>query len=227
MTAAKSKLQDTARGKIEQDLEAKGLIVAGVDEVGRGCLAGPVFAGCVVLEWSRLMELPKSELELIRDSKKLSSGQRARILPIIHSVSRAMHVASASVDEISQIGILPASFLAMRRAIAGCGLVDLVLVDGKLPIAGYELPQRAIVRGDYACYSIAAASIMAKTSRDALMANFAKVYPGYGFESHVGYGTKAHLDSISKLGVCSIHRTTFAPIRLHIQSASSTAGSTG
>jgi len=209
------------RGRIERRLLSQGLLFAGVDEVGRGCLAGPLHAGCVVLDWSRLRKLPSSTRSLIRDSKQLSATQRERILPVIEDISLGRHVASASVEEINELGIVAACFLAMRRAIAGCGAFDVLLVDGKLRISGYDGRQETIVKGDYYCFSIAAASILAKTTRDQFMRQQALVFPNYGFDAHVGYGTKAHFASISKLGICELHRKTFAPIRNHIEAAKS------
>ena len=220
MAGAKAPQRD--RGRIERRLLSQGLLFAGVDEVGRGCLAGPLHAGCVVLDWSRLCKLPSSTRSLIRDSKQLSVTQRERILPVIQNISLGHHVASASVEEINELGIVAACFLAMRRAIAGCGAFDVLLVDGKLRISGYDGRQETIVKGDYYCFSIAAASILAKTTRDQFMRQQALVFPDYGFDAHVGYGTRAHFASISKLGICELHRKTFAPIRNHIEAAKST-----
>ena len=210
-----------ARGRLERQLISQGLLFAGVDEVGRGCLAGPLHAGCVVLDWTCLRKLPTSTRNLIRDSKQLSAAQRQRILPVIKGISLGHHVASASVEEINELGIVASCFLAMRRAIAGCGAFDVLLVDGKLRISGYEGRQETIIKGDYYCFSIAAASILAKTTRDQFMRQQALVFPNYGFDAHVGYGTKAHFASISKLGICELHRKTFAPIRNHIEATKS------
>ncbi len=215
------------KGRLEQRLHNRNLSFAGVDEVGRGCLAGPVFAGCVVLDWTSLKGLDCSELSLIRDSKQLSSKQRAAIAPVIKKISKSWSTASATVAEIDKIGILPACFLAMRRAIASCGQVDLVLVDGKLSIPGYVGDQKTIVKGDSYTFSIAAASILAKTARDELMRQMADIYPGYGFAAHVGYGTKAHLDSIAALGICDLHRTSFAPIRRQCEISQISASNPG
>ncbi|MBM4251244.1 MAG: ribonuclease HII [Deltaproteobacteria bacterium] len=224
---ARSSAPTSAKGRLERQLFEQNLSFAGVDEVGRGCLAGPVYAGCAVLDWARLIKLPASDLALIRDSKQLSPKQRASITPVIQAVCKKFSVASASVVEIDRLGILPACFLAMRRAIAQCGEVDLVLVDGKLPIPGYEGEQMAIVKGDATTFSIAAASILAKTARDHFMQEMADIYPGYGFAAHVGYGTKAHIGSIGALGICELHRTSFAPIRQYRENKSLCTGGSG
>lgn len=223
----RSTASTSVKGRLEHQLYEQKLTFAGVDEVGRGCLAGPVHAGCVILDWLRLRGLSASDLALIRDSKQLSAKQRAAIVPVIKSVCKTYAVASASVAEIDQLGILPACFLAMRRAIVDCGQVDIVLVDGKLKIPGYQGDQQAIIKGDALTFSIAAASILAKTARDELMHRMADIYPGYGFDAHVGYGTKAHIDSIGTLGICDLHRTSFAPIRRHSESFKISAGSPG
>lgn len=224
---ARSSAQTSVKGRLERQLFEQNLSFAGVDEVGRGCLAGPVYAGCVVLDWALLTKLPASDLALIRDSKQLSSKQRVSIKPVIEGICKKFSVASASVVEIDRLGILASCFLAMRRAIAQCGRVDLVLVDGKLPIPGYDGDQTAIVKGDAITFSIAAASILAKTARDQLMQEMADIYPGYGFSAHVGYGTKAHLDSIEALGICELHRTSFAPIRQYRENNPLCTGSSG
>lgn len=202
------------RGRMEKELLAQGVRCAGVDEVGRGCLAGPVTAACVVLDVAKVAKLPYAERLLLKDSKQLTTVQRKYMLPRIREVSVACEIGFASVEEIERIGILQATFLAMRRAMNVCReSFDLLLVDGKLKVAGWDGEQRPLVKGDNLCWSIAAASILAKEARDDYMREQAKAYPGYGFDEHVGYGTKQHLARIKKQGICPLHRRNFDPIR--------------
>jgi ribonuclease HII len=214
-----------ARGRLERLLLAEGLAVAGVDEVGRGCIAGPVYAACAALDFVRLKRLRSPVRALLRDSKQLSGAQRARMVPVIQELCRDWQVASAGVEEIATAGIVGATFAAMRRALALCGApFDVLLVDGKLPIKGYAARQETVVKGDDLCYSIAAASILAKESRDAFMREQAMVFPEYGFEAHVGYGTKQHLAMIKRHGICRLHRRTFEPIRPYVTVMDETLG---
>ncbi|MBF0441169.1 MAG: ribonuclease HII [Oligoflexales bacterium] len=205
----------SALGEFEKHLTIEGHSIIGVDEVGRGCLAGPVYAGCVSLNYEALHNLPERQRLLIKDSKKLTSRQRNLVLPIIFSIAIETEVAEASVFEIEQLGIVNATFLAMNRALSQCkNSYSILLVDGNKTLPGYGGHQESIIRGDSSCYSIAAASILAKESRDAYMKNIAYKYPGYGFEHHVGYGTKEHIETIKKQGICPLHRRNFAPINL-------------
>ena len=185
-----------------------GGIVAGIDEAGRGPWAGPVVAAAAILDPARL---PRRLARTIDDSKKLTPAQRVAILAELRPVAR-IAVAAASVEEIDRVNILQATFLAMSRAVAALGVVpDLVLVDGnRLP----ALPcrARAVIDGDALCLSIAAASIAAKVTRDALMARLALRYPGFGWERNAGYGTAEHAGAIQALGVTRHHRRTWAPI---------------
>ncbi len=202
------------KGKIEKDLRTKGLVCAGVDEVGKGCLAGPVFAGCVVLDFPKLLSHPNTQLKLLRDSKTLSSQQRSRLLPFIAEVSIAHSVAESSVEEIETLGLQKATYLAMQRAIDSLKLCfDILLIDGRHTLPNYPHPQMAIIKGDALCYSIAAASIIAKEARDEIMRKEAKKHPFYGFENHVGYATSQHQKALMKLGACALHRKNFAPVR--------------
>jgi ribonuclease HII len=202
------------RGEIESSYLIDGHRVSGVDEVGRGCLAGPVVAGSVVLDYNKLAQLTPSLKDLIRDSKKLSLKQRHKIEPVIKDIAIATAIGTASVEEIDSLGILNATFLAMRRSIDSIKMfTDFVLVDGHLKIKELDLPQRAIIKGDSSCFTIAAASILAKVFRDNLMEQMANAFPNYGFERHVGYGTSAHLTAIKSNGICSLHRKSFEPIR--------------
>ena len=215
-------LRQTGRGAVERQLLKAGHTVAGVDEVGRGCLAGPVHAGCAILDWTKFKRLSKAKRALIRDSKQLSAKQRAGLVPLLRDLCEAQHVASASSAEIDQRGIVAATFLAMHRAIAGCQReIGVLLIDGKWPLTAYAGRQQAIIKGDFLCYSIAAASILAKEDRDAYMREQAGLFPAYGFQSHVGYGTKQHLAMIRRHGICPLHRMSFAPIKGQAAAASS------
>jgi ribonuclease HII len=202
------------KGSIESALSKQQKTFAGIDEVGRGCLAGPVYAAIVVLAYERVRKLKKDERDLIRDSKTLTPLQRARIVPVIQAIADEWYISSASVAEIESLGILKANFLAMRRALNQCHTdIDTLLVDGNLQVPGYNGHQMTVVKGDSLCFSIAAASILAKEARDRYMAKQATQYPHYGFENHVGYGTRQHLEMISKHGPCELHRRNFAPFR--------------
>ena len=182
-----------------------GRCVAGVDEVGRGPLAGDVVAAAVILG----DEVPPG----VADSKKLSAARRLTLAAAIKSTARAWCVARASVEEIDQVNILQASLLAMHRAVAGLAIPpDFVLVDGnRLPNWSYEA--RAIVGGDASEPAIAAASILAKVTRDAELEALDAVYPGYGLARHKGYPTREHLQALEQLGVTPIHRRSFAPVK--------------
>ncbi len=182
--------------------------IAGVDEVGRGPLAGPVLAGAVVLD--ALADLPF--YPYLRDSKALSALQRERLNEAIRRDAMAAATGSASPEEIAELGIVGATKQAMRRAVAALALrPDHLLIDAvPLPEAG--VPFRAIIKGDALCRSIAAASIIAKVERDHLMESLDQQYPGYGFAQHKGYPTPEHLACLAKLGPCLIHRRGFAPV---------------
>jgi ribonuclease HII len=181
--------------------------LCGVDEAGRGPLAGPVVAAAVMLD-------PARPIEGLRDSKKLSAAARERLTDIIQCDAVAWCVAEASVEEIDTLNILHATLLAMRRAVEGLGRVpDDVWVDGnRCP----EWPWRsqAVVKGDDKVAAIAAASILAKTARDAFMRRLHETYPAYGFDRHMGYGTAQHLDALKAHGACPQHRRSFAPVKL-------------
>ncbi len=206
------------RGDIEADLIRKGLYPAGVDEVGRGCLAGAVYAAFVVLDYKALAKLDLKTRGLIRDSKKLSHKQRQLIIPIIKDIALAIKVCSVGAREIERVNILEATFLAMHRAASTADIdFDVLLVDGNRPITGYTRPQQTIIKGDEHCYAIAAASIIAKEARDNYMQKAAIKYPEYGFDSHVGYGTAKHLDMVKKHGICELHRRTFGPIKKYVK----------
>ncbi|KPF67232.1 ribonuclease HII [beta proteobacterium AAP99] len=180
--------------------------VCGVDEAGRGPLAGSVFTGAVILD-------PARPIEGLRDSKQLTEARREALAEQIRERALAWAVASASVQEIDRLNILQATLLAMRRAVLALKLApELVLVDGnRLP----ELPMeaRAIVKGDALVPAISAASILAKCARDAEARELHAAYPGYGFDLHKGYGTELHMARLHSLGACPAHRASFAPVR--------------
>ena len=181
-------------------------IIAGVDEAGRGPLAGPVVAAAVILD-------PQNPIEGLADSKKLSENQRNRLAALIKQQALSYSIAQASVTEIDQLNILQATLLAMQRAVNGLTVVpDQVLVDGnRLPTL--TIPARAIVKGDSKIKAISAASILAKVTRDALMVACHKQHPDFSFHIHKGYGTKQHIAEIEKFGCLEIHRRTFNPVK--------------
>ena len=200
--------------RFEQEAWARGfLCVAGVDEAGRGPLAGPVVAAAVVFEKVFLEAEADRSLAGLDDSKKLPAARREFFHALLSACPHArIGVASASVEEIDSLNILRATHLAMARAVAQLAPPpDLALVDG-LPVQGLPVPHRAIVGGDGASLSIAAASVMAKVTRDRLMVELAARFPAYGFERHKGYGTQAHLDALRRHGPCPAHRRSFAPV---------------
>ena len=179
--------------------------MAGVDEVGRGPLAGPVTAAAVILDPARI---PQG----LGDSKALSSTKRERLYAEIMG-SAQVSVAHATVEEIDALNILRASHLAMERAVAGLGTPPAhVLVDGNLIPAGLQGRAEAIVKGDAKSLSIAAASIIAKVTRDRIMVDLAQQHPGYGWEINAGYPTKQHLEALLNLGVTPWHRRSFRPV---------------
>jgi ribonuclease HII len=182
------------------------LLICGVDEAGRGPLAGPVSAAAVILDASR-------PIEGLADSKKLSEKQRDRLAPIIRERALAWAVAYAEVDEIDQLNILQATLLAMKRAVQALHILpQQVLVDGLYcPQTG--IPSQAIVKGDSKVAAISAASILAKTARDELMLKLHEQYPQYGFDGHKGYPTAAHIAALREHGVSDVHRRSFRPVR--------------
>lgn len=176
--------------------------ICGIDEAGRGPLAGPVCAAAVILPEG--LEIPG-----LNDSKKLTDKKRRELFPIIEGQALAFGLGWASQEEIDEINILQATFLAMSRAVEQLKIrPDLALVDGNRAPA-LDLPVETVVKGDSLSASIAAASVLAKVSRDDVMLRMAEEYPGYGFEVHKGYGTKAHYEALRKFGPSPIHRRTF------------------
>ncbi|MBQ6610861.1 MAG: ribonuclease HII [Oscillospiraceae bacterium] len=188
---------------IENGLHAEGFaLICGVDEAGRGPLAGPVCAAAVILPQGLM-------IEGLDDSKKLSEKKREALFPLICEKAQSYSIAFSSVEEIEELNILQAAMLAMKRAIGSLSLQpELALIDGnRCPET--DIACRALVGGDGKCASIAAASVLAKVSRDRLMRELAQQYPQYGFEKHKGYGTKAHMDALRQYGPCEIHRMSF------------------
>jgi ribonuclease HII len=186
--------------------------LCGVDEAGRGPLAGPVVAAAVMLD-------PGKPIEGLRDSKKLSARARERLADEIRSNAAAWCVAEASVEEIDRLNILHATMLAMQRAVAGLQRPpDEVWVDGNR-CPDWAWRSQAVVKGDDKVASIAAASILAKTARDHFMCRLHDEYPAYGFDRHMGYGTAAHLAALKAHGACPHHRRSFAPVKLVLDQA--------
>ena len=201
------------RGCFECSFVSQGCLVAGVDEVGRGCLAGPVFAAAVVLDFKKLAMLNPKKKGLVRDSKTLSEKQRLEILPLIRKISLGFGLGEVGVREIEAIGIANAVEKAMFAAVNRLKVqFGILLVDGKRALSAYKGEQYCIIRGDQSCYSIAAASIVAKQSRDLWMKAQEKKFPGYGFSTNVGYGTSEHIKAIAAKGSCSLHRRNFSPV---------------
>ncbi|MBE6664388.1 MAG: ribonuclease HII [Ruminococcaceae bacterium] len=177
-------------------------IICGVDEAGRGPLAGPVVAAACILPDGLI-------IDGLDDSKKLTEKKREKIFDVILEKALDYSIASASVEEIEEINILNAAMLAMKRAIDGLEMKpDLALIDGNMS-RGFDVPTKTVVHGDAISQSIAAASILAKVTRDRLCYEYDKEYPEYGFAKHKGYGTKLHTDAIKQFGITPIHRPSF------------------
>lgn len=188
---------------IENEERANGnSVICGVDEAGRGCLCGPVYAAAVIL--------PNGyNSPYLNDSKKLSEKRREQMFEELTKVALSYSVAFCTVEEIEQINILNAAMLAMKRAIAGLSLTpDIALIDGNIA-RGFDCKTRTVVKGDSISPSIAAASILAKVSRDRYITEIAEQYPLYGFEKHKGYATRVHTEAIRLHGPCPIHRPSF------------------
>ena len=182
------------------------LMVAGVDEAGRGPLAGPVYAAAVILD-------PLRPIAGLADSKVLSASKRESLYSLIKEMSLSWSIAQASVEEIDRLNILQATLLAMQRAVNGLAIQpDQVLVDGN-QLPKLIMPAQAIVKGDSKVQAISAASILAKVERDKLMVEYHTHYPEFSFHIHKGYGTKQHLAEIEQFGFLDIHRKTFNPVR--------------
>ena len=184
----------------------KGQLAAGVDEVGRGPLAGDVVTAAVILD-------PSNPIEGLNDSKKLSEKKREQLFEIIQQQALSWSIARCTVAQIDQLNILQASLLAMKKAVESLSVQpEHVWVDGN-KIPQWHYCAEAVVKGDSRVPAIAAASILAKVTRDREMVAFDQEYPGYGFAAHKGYPTKVHMDALSRLGVTPIHRRSYAPVQ--------------
>jgi ribonuclease HII len=181
-------------------------VVCGVDEAGRGPLAGPVYAAAVILD-------PRRPIDGLRDSKKLTEARRDELAPLIKAHALAWAIAECSHEEIDTINILQATMLAMRRAVEALQTVPTIaLIDGnRIPVMAIRA--HAIIEGDDKVHAISAASILAKTARDAALVALHQLYPQYGFDQHKGYSTAMHLDRLREHGPCPVHRRSFAPVR--------------
>ena len=185
----------------EKEYESHGWI-CGIDEVGRGPLCGPVVASAVIL--------PKDcQILYLNDSKKLSEKKREELYDIIMEQAVAVGIGMASPERIDEINILQATYEAMRQAISGLKVKPAVLLNDAVTIPGVDIPQIPIVKGDAKSVSIAAASIIAKVTRDRMMMEYDRMYPGYDLASNKGYGTKVHMEALRTVGPCEIHRKTF------------------
>lgn len=189
--------------EFEQQAAARGYsAICGVDEAGRGPLAGPVCAAAVILPENTV-------IDGVNDSKKLSEKKREALFDVICETARSYSIAYASVEEIEELNILNATMLAMKRAVEGLDVkADYAMIDGnRTPDLNIE--SEFIIKGDAKSMSVACASILAKVSRDRLLYEYAKEYPQYGFEKHKGYGTKAHIEALKEYGPCPYHRMSF------------------
>jgi ribonuclease HII len=188
----------------------QGLLGAGVDEVGRGPLAGDVVTAAVILD-------PDNPIEGLNDSKKLTEKRRDSLFDEIQEKAKSFCIARCSIAEIDELNILQASLLAMKRAVEGLHIQpEHVWVDGnKIPQWHYQA--EAVVKGDARVTAIGAASILAKVTRDREMVEMDKLYPGYGFAGHKGYPTKVHMEALDKLGPCPIHRTSYGPVKAKLE----------
>ncbi len=185
--------------------------MAGLDEAGRGAWAGPVSAGAVILPQGAEIA---SRLCDVRDSKQMTPAERTCWAAVIKEEALAWGVGFASNQEIDAQGIVPATRLAMMRALASLGVPAEHLLIDALRLPGIRLPQTALIKGDARSLSIAAASVLAKTARDALMVQLGEQYPEYGFARHKGYGTASHWEALQREGPCAIHRFSFEPVRI-------------
>ncbi len=194
----------------ERILEAQGYRnIAGIDEVGRGALAGPVVAAAVILP----CHIDAPWLNLVKDSKQLSPTRRELLFPHIHKIAIAIGIGQVGHEVIDARGIIKATQLAMKLAIDQLSPPPEALLIDYMHLPGVKLPQKGITDGDSLCFSIACASIIAKVTRDKLMAELDRAYPGYAFASHKGYGTSEHLNCLHRLGACPIHRRSFRPVK--------------
>jgi len=193
----------------ERQAQVRGFrAVAGVDEAGRGPLAGPVVAAAVILP-------ERFDLPGLNDSKQLSEKHRERLYPLIRAQALAVGIGVAHPEEIDRVNILQATLRSMERAVGRLNVPpDFLLIDGNVKVP-LDLPQQTLVKGDARSLSIAAASVVAKVVRDRIMNGFDRIFPGYGFARHKGYGSAAHLEALARLGPCPCHRRTFGGVREH------------
>ncbi|NIA18365.1 MAG: ribonuclease HII [Actinobacteria bacterium] len=198
----------------EQNIFSHGYNVIGaIDEAGRGPLAGPVVAACVLMKSDSVPRI-SDDLLLINDSKKLTAKRREGLFNIITG-EFDVGIGMCDHNTIDRINILQASFLAMKKAIGALKQKpDFVILDGKFPIPNLSVKQKAIINGDGLVFSIAAASILAKVTRDRIMMEMHEIYPDYGFDRHKGYGTKLHIERLRQFGPSSIHRKSFRPVKI-------------
>ncbi len=195
----------------EESLWQNCLMLCGVDEAGRGPLAGPVVAAAVIFpRWFRPGDHPESGIDRLDDSKKLSPEEREELAPVIRYHAAAWSVASVEAETIDEINILQATMLAMNRAVESLSLTpDYLLIDGNRFRSQLPVPYETVVKGDAKVFSIAAASVLAKTHRDELMKKHGDTWPAYGFERHFGYPTGEHIEAIRIHGRCPLHRRSF------------------
>ena len=187
--------------------------VAGLDEAGRGAWAGPVAAGAVILPAGMPVEGLLERLRGVRDSKVMTSRQRAVWAEQIRSAALAWGVGFAESHEVDALGIVPATRLAMERALTACNSPAQHLLVDAVRLPGVDIPQQALIKGDARSLSIAAASVLAKTARDAVMIEMEETFPGYGFALNKGYGTAIHRAGLDEIGPCAMHRFSFTPVR--------------
>lgn len=190
-------------------------IIGGLDEAGRGPLAGPVVAACVV--WGSDFDAGKleyTELKFLRDSKRIDKKKREQLFKIIHEEALEVGVGICDHKTIDRANIFQATFLAMKKALSALkNKPNFILIDGKFIIPNSSYEQKAIIKGDSKIFSIIAASIIAKVTRDCIMMKMHEQYPEYGFDQHKGYGTKLHQETLKKYGPCPIHRISFRPVK--------------
>lgn len=201
----------------EQNLFKQGYkMVAGIDEAGRGPLAGPVVAACAVCKPD--FTINNEKLKLVKDSKKLTAKAREGLFDIIQKEFCEVGIGICDHQTIDKINILQAAFLAMKKAIGALKQKpDFIILDGKFKIPNCSYQQKAIIKGDALVFSIAAASIIAKVARDRIMLEMHQLYPDYGFDQHKGYGTRLHIERLKKHGPCPIHRMSFKPLSRNVE----------
>ncbi|PKM87041.1 ribonuclease HII [Candidatus Falkowbacteria bacterium HGW-Falkowbacteria-2] len=206
--------------EFEQNIFNQGFrLIGGLDEAGRGPLAGPVVAACVVIGPD--FSIDTDELRLVADSKKLTAKCREKLFSVIKQKALAVEISVVNNHAIDRINILQSTLSAMQQAINKLTIKpDYILVDGNAKVPGLDITQQTVIDGDAKIFVIAAASIIAKVSRDWLMAEADKQFPEYEFGKHKGYGTKRHMEKIKEFGPCPIHRLSFAPFKQKEKSAS-------